>query len=351
MEYRLYNKPNCSFFDLITGNHETKQTKGLGLLLSKSPVIMESLLKLISDKLKNNPHYNLNKLEYIVDCEKSAPQGNTSGRADIVLRFFSSNAPKFAIVLEAKSIQSGYHQGNVLCQAINYANSLPQLKVFGNNIYVGTITLFLSIHNSTCNNSFHLSWMEIIKMLETSSKKVHGQFEREQICDFSQFLIKTNKLMKNYSVEITSIPAGNSIPAINDPLCGIYECPYNNKYSKYSKQKPLYIAFREKGGIITTLYKLAGIEVLDMNDSVVITTIDAEGKYPNFANRIAKYKTHIPSVSGIKQVFVLDLVNSIHLPYKVKYMNRTPQGLAYHDLKEFFPTQICQSVVLLQKKP
>jgi hypothetical protein len=192
--------------------------------------------------------------------------------------------------------------------------------------------------------------MEIIQLLETTGKKVKNHLERELIDSFRDFLIKTNNIMNHYSVEVMSIPGRVTAIAANDPNCGIYECPLTKEYSKYSKQKPIFIAFREKGGVIRSLHKLAGIEVLDINDDVKINTIDETGRYPDFAKRIKQYKSHFPAVNGVKQVFVMDLSESITLPYTVKYKKRSPQGLAYHDIKEFFPSSLCQTVVLLNPK-
>ena len=45
-EFRLYNKLNCTIFDLI-GDKEPDQTKGLGYLLYYSPEAMKLFLNLI----------------------------------------------------------------------------------------------------------------------------------------------------------------------------------------------------------------------------------------------------------------------------------------------------------------
>lgn len=44
--FRLYSSLNSSYFDLISGNKETQQTKGLGLLLSKSKTALKAFLEI-----------------------------------------------------------------------------------------------------------------------------------------------------------------------------------------------------------------------------------------------------------------------------------------------------------------
>ncbi len=54
MEFRLYNKPSCSFFDLIEGQNEPKQTKGLGLLLAKSHTALRHFLLMLNAMNRRN---------------------------------------------------------------------------------------------------------------------------------------------------------------------------------------------------------------------------------------------------------------------------------------------------------
>ena len=357
MEYRIYNRPNCSFFDLIAGDRETKQSKGLGLLLAKCPSITNTLIKLIYNRMHNNslPKYS----SYVVDCELS----NTidkSLRADIVIRFYDNCNPILAVVIETKSINNPILSSNVINQVQNYAKNLPQLAPFNNNTLAVALTSFISMHSVSNNMVVHISWMDIIEMLEKSSSKVRWTFEKILIYDYLNFLIKTNKLMNHYSVEVMSIPAGATINGVTN--CGIYECPFVNSsgnaqnvgktnfYNRYSKQIPLYMAFRDKGGEVRTLYKLAGIEFLDIKDQTAINAIDKEGKYTNFDQRISNYLSLYGNVSGLKQVFVLDLDNSISLPCPVRYQNRSPRGLDYRKLNEFFPSSSNPAVLYLQPK-
>ncbi len=50
--FRLYISMNSSYFDLISGDKETQQTKGLGLLLSKSQTALKAFLDINSIKSK-----------------------------------------------------------------------------------------------------------------------------------------------------------------------------------------------------------------------------------------------------------------------------------------------------------
>ena len=89
---------------------------------------------------------------------------------------------------------------------------------------------------------------------------------------------------------------------------------------------------------------------LDIKDQTAINAIDKEGKYTNFDQRISNYLSLYGNVSGLKQVFVLDLDNSISLPCPVRYQNRSPRGLDYRKLNEFFPSSSNPAVLYLQPK-
>ena len=80
MEFRLYDKVNCSVFDLI-GKHEPHQTKSLGLLLAKSEKSLKTFLKLIG---LSSICYD----EYIVDCE---PRNVCGKRFDILIYYCPLN--------------------------------------------------------------------------------------------------------------------------------------------------------------------------------------------------------------------------------------------------------------------
>ena len=95
-EFRVYNKLNCSFFDLL-GRKEPDQTKGLGFLLSSSPEAMEKFLQLLFSRSEVTRLLNL---DCIVNCELTST--STSQRTDIFLRFFNNHQPDTAIVIEAK---------------------------------------------------------------------------------------------------------------------------------------------------------------------------------------------------------------------------------------------------------
>ena len=99
--FRLYNRANSSYFDLIEGNTETKQTKSLGLLLSKSSLALESFFILLK---RSDKHVFIPELKtihkIIIDCELKSP--NNESRIDILIRLYTNKEPIAAYVIETK---------------------------------------------------------------------------------------------------------------------------------------------------------------------------------------------------------------------------------------------------------
>ncbi len=110
--FRLYSDSNNGFnstiFDLINGDGETKQTKGLAFILSFYPDLVKQLIKIpaIGKGIKQIPNINSipNKFSKI---EVNAELISTSGkRADIVIRLDRGDIPFLVMIIEAKSISN-----------------------------------------------------------------------------------------------------------------------------------------------------------------------------------------------------------------------------------------------------
>lgn len=98
MEFRRYDKLNCSFFDLIDGDLEPKQTMALGYLLAESQLALTMLLRLLKIKVSYD--------NYIVDCEAQRKDVSNNDRIDILIRFYKNYWPQLAIIIEAKSVRA-----------------------------------------------------------------------------------------------------------------------------------------------------------------------------------------------------------------------------------------------------
>ena len=136
--------------------------------------------------------------------------------------------------------------------------------------------------------------------------------------------------MNYYDEEVLTIPAGDTIDFVRNPKCAIYECPIRGKYKSRGERRPLYVAFRERGhnGRITDLYKIQDILCFDLDDDDAIDAIaamehDGQPKYPEIKSRIEYYKEKANYSKEIKWVFIIDIDNSIHIPYPVEYDGST----------------------------
>lgn len=341
-EYRLYNRLNCSFFDLISGEQEPKQTKALGLLLSRSSLALDKFLELIypTDKQLRN---KLQKCRCIIDCEARQSVetiSQKSYRTDIILRFYERNIiPFVAIVIEAKSISVKINAENIVKQINNYKDTFDILTGF-NKIDLVTITKYTTPISSVLNIRC-ITWNDILNKLSDCAK------DNTIINDFCSFLFKIKGAMKFYEEDVLSIPAGDSIDSVE--TCGIYECPNNKKYQKYHK-KVLYFSFRAKsGGVSRKLYKVKDILPITLGDNDAIkalNSIDSE-----YENRLRRYIQDRQNAQGIdmeeeKLVFFFDIEESITLPYPVKPINNNTFTKCYN-LSRFFETPNKDGYIIL----
>lgn len=328
MEFRLYDKVNCSVFDLI-GKHEPHQTKSLGLLLAKSEKSLKTFLKLID---LSSICYD----EYIVDCE---PRNVCGKRFDILIRFYKNRQPLKAVLIEAKGVNVTNASSHAIVQIQNYYN-FYQLNNFINQVRV---TLTRDIKLSKQNNIITITWSQLIAEFYKLRK------QDEMVNDFISFIMSIQGNMNYYEEDILAIPAGSSIKAVI--RSGLYECPVvGRRYA--SQRKTLYLAFKKKAGEMDKLYKLKGIiEGVDLNDSSQIQVIDNMSEFQGLANRINDYKKGLPYSNtdhNLKRVFVLDMENSISLPNKVRPLENNANW-PYYKLNEFLqPANSNINQVILQ---
>ncbi len=353
-EYRLYNQCNCSVFDFFQGQNEPKQTKGLGFILAKNTAALKLFLKLIEVNINKSSirKNDLLKANLIVDCElpdnSNAGSGNKKGnRIDILLRFYSHDKkPIFAIVIEAKSITVKANALKVDLQLERYLNSYAAfLYDFQGKI----LPVTLSQNRMPADKYANISWLQLLNIFAPLNLKSISTKEKGLIIDYFNFLTKILKMkdsIKFYEKEILTIPAKDeSIKAIEDPDCAIYECPVNTKYNKYNKNA-LYLAFRKKGkGEMTELYKVQEIIIVDFDDVNGWSSLSVDQQ-----KRLNVYNNIQPR-NGLKRVFFLDKDATIELPNPVYPYNngKGMAGAATYTLSDFLAKPDSNGCVILPK--
>jgi hypothetical protein len=335
--FRLYNRLNSSVFDLIAGDREVQQTKGLGLILSKSDVALRAFLAIpkirkILDKIA------LKKVDrLVVNCELISVEGS---RADIVLRFYCDDQPLFAIVVEAKSINKNTSANDAMSQLNRYliVHDFKELKEFRGKCYGVSLTKFPSA--KTLENIVSVGWEDLIEIFFRNMKADETGF----LSDYFDFLTNIRGSMKFYEREVYSIPTVQwSFEAIE--RFNVYECPNEGMY--VIKYKPLFLAFRRSnGGVMEKLHPVESIIILNFKESYETFLHDEESYPADIRERVKNYVdfmidqrrwTELPS--DTKQVFLL-ASHKIDLPKqprpRVNNSFRT-----YYTLADLLENEIC----------
>lgn len=328
MEFRLFNQQNCTIFDVI-GKNEPAQTKSIGFLLSQSKNAMEKFLGLIYGKDRKKIKILL-CCDWIVHCE--LPQNLNKShqkRADIVICFYNGLIPKHAIIVEAKTIVALNSQSQTINQLNIYKQS-KALKLFkSHNTTLVSLTSIKEISNnksySGVADTIHsITWQELILALES----IVNPKKNDLINQYINYLNNLN-IMKQYDKEILCIPAGKTLPQIQQYW--LYECPTKGRqYKRRGEMRPLYLAFRKSGanGRLDTLYKVQDVVAIDLNDDPSIDALDNLKIYPNIKKRISGYVAACHP-NGVKWLFILDKDNSITLPFPVEFDGNT-KGMSGH---------------------
>ena len=109
-----------TFFDLIHGDTETKQTKGLSYLFSRYPRLNELLLKKVTYLTTQKVPEFIKRIDFVqVDAEMLSV-GTKKIRRDITLSFFHGNIKKLVIIIEAKSLSVSVKQEDITKQLREY---------------------------------------------------------------------------------------------------------------------------------------------------------------------------------------------------------------------------------------
>ena len=297
-----------SLFDLI-GKTEPDLTKSLGYVLARSPIALKGFLKLVVGEHRANA---LMACDCVVDCEL----WTDSGRADLAIRF---PALQEAIVVEAKSPRIHVDTREVVDQARRYAERMA----------IGKCTI---VALANCReyggavdeaNVFSRQWTDVVELFDSI---VRNQPSHESTLenDYLNYLCKTKGLMKYYDIEVLSIPAVKTIKGVEG--AGIYECPTEGRrFRRIGEHKPLFMAFRGRGGSVKKLYKIK--EIVSMPIAGPMYETARETIPHGYVERIEQYKQILNYGIDIAQddaevpkwVFFIDFAHSITLPHEIRY--------------------------------
>lgn len=203
-EFRLYDKVNCSIFDLI-GTLEPDQTKSLGLLFANSVGALNVFLRLVGMSVKQCD-------KYVVDCE---PRSILKKRFDILVRFYKNNLPMEAVLVEAKSVNVSNASKRAAVQLKNYS-SFNQLNGFNKQLCV---TLTRDTKLLTTNGVKSVTWSQFISSLYDYAIKTKDKIAY----DYISYILSIQGNMNYYEEDILSIPARLTLSGVSK--YGIYECP------------------------------------------------------------------------------------------------------------------------------
>ncbi len=187
MEYRVYNKINCTLFDMI-GRNEPDQTKGLGYVLAKSPVAMKLFLQLlpISKKISY-----LLSLRWVVECEQRVVCGTGKvGRTDIVIRFYDHANINTIIIIEAKDINGHVNPISVNKQLQSYVATFVSSGLYTTANVLPVMLTNIAIPQNSASKVCSITWMELILQFEQYVHTNRKSSDSQLIGDFVNYLIK-----------------------------------------------------------------------------------------------------------------------------------------------------------------
>ncbi|GGG88722.1 hypothetical protein [Paenibacillus radicis (ex Gao et al. 2016)] len=305
--FRLYRK-NASFFDLIDGDNETKQTKGLAYLFSEFPELIVHFILHIPGCPR------LKDIDYVQVDAELVSTGSMPIRRDITLTFVKGRIKKFALIIEAKSIKVTAQYQAIEAQLSSYLDrqyfpmdeGVPKIGI--------TLTKNRVMHKPEMK-FISMTWFELIGILVSFLRK-HSMPEYRIINEYIDFLRGVDKEMHYYEIEVLSVAAGKTYELTK--IHGIHACPDSNIY-----KTPIYITFRMAGGgEMEYLYKIRDIVVFD--PTMPSLSLMLEGLDPEFAMRIKGYVSdRSTGAFGFEKdepyrFYYLDVQNAIHLPHHPK---------------------------------
>lgn len=347
--FRLYNsedktKIESSLFDLISGDKETKQTKGLAYVLAKNQYFLNKLIKYVVKRNVPELISKINKASsIIVEAERILTDGK---RADVLIRIKVEDKPFLAILIEAKSISANHNARAIDAQIIHYLKNEKDNILKGYQCVGVLLTKYIKL--SRDKNILNISWSQIINLCLEDKKLFNKDIVLKQYIDF---LINGEKSMKFYEEEVLSIPAGKTIDLIKKHH--IYVCPNSNDYSY---KDALFMAFRASGGgQMEKLYKVDETIILNLSDTLQelenfdldVAIIERIRCYVNDHFVIHEKDGRI-KVDEMR-VYILSQHETIDLPLNPR-PEKSNSKHTYYTLKEMLTMEILPAKSLLKKK-
>ncbi len=333
--FRLYqtnqSKGQTSFFDLIDGDTETKQTKGLALILKHNPALIERLLNVHEVKralvdILGSQVKQFIQSDYIsVDAEMLG-LGDVKIRRDITLTFYSRGIKQLILVIEAKSAKLDRVDG-IEQQLRQYFDPLQ----FPGDVGVPALGLTLTKYKqwfSQGTNFISLTWMDIIMMLHENLAKSTFDSHMNLLRDFFQFITGVDKHMRFFEKEVLSVAAGSTYELIESS--NIHSCP-NTKGFRYKQS--LFITFRSAGGgEMRKLYGIDDVLILNPTDDTQLMMI-AQSGHPR-ADHLLAYIADRKKVLNFDQnteyrFYLLSQTNQIELKHGPKPPKNNAGGWYY----------------------
>lgn len=300
--FRLYqtekSKYKSSLFDLIDGDRETKQTKGLAYLFNLSSEFLIEFLsinkihEIIKKRLHIDEYLKFLSCDFLkVDAEMIS-EGGEKIRRDITLTFYYKSKKVLVLIIEAKNIKLGANF-NLDEQLQRYVNP----KYFPHDEHVPKIAVALTKYKQTFKTETFVSitWVEMIKVLHQTLKLPLDSTKSLVLTDYYKFITGVDKGMHYYEKEILSVPAGKTFEEITN--YHIHACPDT---PSYNYRNPLFITFRQKsGGVMNKLYKIEDILILTPENLSILKDISESDLM--FRDRLLAYIKERKGGHGFKR--------------------------------------------------
>jgi hypothetical protein len=323
---------NATFFDMISGKGEPKQTKGLAGVFYWNHQFLFDFLNLAAIREKTKKIFSEKNITAIeVYAEKSTTDRK---RADIVITLDEKKGPLVAVIIEAKGIGAeGINTGGLSWQI--KSGYLEEDKFPGLRKYE-KLGVVLTKYTQCISGIAGVTWDQVIELLD---KHTAPEKDLDITSQYRNFLTNIGGAMKFYEKEVLSLPAGRTSNLIQKYQ--VYSCTAEN--AKY--KTPLFMAFREKdGGAMSTLYKLEAGILLNPRDPDAIERLKSSDADPGHIIRIQGYINDHPQLqdsfsNGDHLFYVFSTDCNIDLSNKPKPAKNTTSPV-YYTLKEMLEEKI-----------
>lgn len=344
IRFKLYAGDEVEFddstlFDLISGDGETKQTKGLAYLFSRDLDFMkaflrhDSILEKIPEALRK-----ATKLKNATTLEISAEKFSSEGdRADIIIKIDEDGRPALAFLIEAKGLGVLFDRDCLKDQIDRYLqpDAFPGLAG-----YI-IIPCVLTSVNYNLEGVVNLTWVDVMDLL-VDGRSFDKTSSSDLAAQYLNFLFKIQNNMNYYQEEVLSVSAGVTIGLIE--AHGVYVTP--NSGSRYNFRKSLYVAFRSGGGgAMNRLYKMLDVVVLNARNAKDLSRF-RDSNYPEERkSRILSYILAAGELlgDGDHRYYVLSAGETIELVNKPR-PPRNNTGPVYYSLADVLAEKVVRPV-------